>query len=172
MHHLAAVELRILDLAVELAIREQSCAAFAELHIGFRCLRVLPPQRPGVLGAAAHVAAAFQHDGPEAHLRQQQRGEQAAGAESHDDGPFLPLFRRFRDGMIGGIRRNADLPVAGQAPQHGGFVAHRDIDDADEQDAAVLLAGVVAALDRVRSSSSASAMARRARTARRSASGV
>ena len=36
VHHLAAVELRILDLAVELAVGEQARAALAELHVGLR----------------------------------------------------------------------------------------------------------------------------------------
>jgi hypothetical protein len=49
--HLAAVMVRVLDLAVELAVRERAGAAFAELHVRFRIEHRLAPQAPGVLGA-------------------------------------------------------------------------------------------------------------------------
>ena len=86
VHHLAAVELRILDLAVELAVGEQARPTLAELHVGFRRQDILAPQRPGVLRAATHVAAALEHDGLEAHLREQQRGEQPAGPKPMTSG--------------------------------------------------------------------------------------
>ncbi len=112
VHHLAAVELRVLDLAVELAVGEQARAALAKLHIGFGRQRVLLPQRPGVAGATAHVAAAFQHDGLEAHLRQQQRREQAAGTKAHDQRTFLEQCWRLRHRVIGRVRRDAHLSIA------------------------------------------------------------
>ena len=59
--HLAAVMVRVLDLAVELAVGERAGAAFAELHVGFRirapsgarsprcpwCARARPCRAPG-----------------------------------------------------------------------------------------------------------------------------
>ena len=47
----------------------------------------LAPEAPGVLGALAHHLAALEDERPEAHLRQDQRGEQAARAEADDDRP-------------------------------------------------------------------------------------
>ena len=120
VHHLAAVELRILDLAVELAVGEQARPALAELHVGFRRQDVLAPQRPGVLRAPAHVAAALQHDGLEAHLREQQRGEQAAGTEADDQRPFLQVRRapaRPGDRRCRGRRRPADRARGASAPR-------------------------------------------------------
>ena len=89
MHHLAAVEFRILDLAVEFAVGKQTRATLAKLHVGLRRQRVPLPQRPGVAGATSHVAAAFQHDGFEAQLREQQRGEQPTGTKPHDQRTFF-----------------------------------------------------------------------------------
>jgi hypothetical protein len=66
--HLAAVKLRVLDLAVQLAVGEGAGAAFAELDVRFRVQRVLAPQAPGVLGAFAHGLAALEDDWLEAHL--------------------------------------------------------------------------------------------------------
>ena len=88
VHHLAAVEFRILDLAVELAVGEQARPTLAELHVGFGRQDILAPQRPGVLRAPPHVTAALEHDGLESHLRQQQRGKQSAGTETDDDRPL------------------------------------------------------------------------------------
>ena len=83
--HLAAVVMRVLDLAVQLAVGERAGAAFAELHIGFRVQLAPPPQAPGVLGALAHHLAALQEDRAKAHLRQDQSGEQAARAGADHD---------------------------------------------------------------------------------------
>ncbi|MCY1344625.1 hypothetical protein D9M69_306640 [compost metagenome] len=147
VHHLAAVEPGVLDLAVELAVGEQAGTALAELHVGFRCQDLLAPQRPGVLGAPAHILAALQHDGLEAHLREQQRGEQAAGAEADDHWTLGQTRRRLADRVVVGVRRRADVLVIGEARQDGRLVAHLQVDDVDEQDDAVLLAGIVAALE-------------------------
>src|SRR3546814_18991346 len=54
VQHLAAVELRVLDLTVELAVAEQAGAAFTELHVRRRVQPALAPQAPGLLGALAH----------------------------------------------------------------------------------------------------------------------
>ena len=47
--HLAAMEVGVLDLAVQLAVREGAGAALAELDVRFGVQRVLAPQAPGVL---------------------------------------------------------------------------------------------------------------------------
>ena len=98
VHHLATVELRILDLAVELAVGEQPRPALAELHVGFGRQDFLAPQRPGVLRALAHVAAALEHDGLEAHLREQQRGKQTAGPKPTTSGRSVDAGGAFATG--------------------------------------------------------------------------
>ena len=147
VHHLAGVELRILDLAVELAVGKQPRTAFTELHVGFGAQHLLAPQRPGVLGAAAHVLAALEHDGLEAHLGQQQGGEQAAGTETHHQRALGQVGRRLADRVVAGVRRRTHVQVIGEARQHRRLVAHFQVDDVDEQDDAVLLARIVAALE-------------------------
>ena len=147
VHHLAGVELRILDLAVELAVGEQTGTAFAELHVGFRRQGLLAPQRPGVLGAAAHILAALQHDGLEAHLCQQQRGEQPTGAEAYHQRPLGQIRWSLTDRVVAGIRRRAHVVVVGKARQDCRLVTNLDVEDVDEQDDAVLLARIVAALE-------------------------
>ena len=97
---------RVADLAAELAVGKGAGAALAELDVGFRIEHAAAPQAPGVLGALAHRAAALEHDRAEAHLRQQQRGEEAAGAEADDHRP-----RRGAGGEVG--RRPGDEAVAG-----------------------------------------------------------
>lgn len=59
VQHLAAIVVRILDLAVQLAVGERPGPAFAELHVGFGVEHALAPQAEGVLGAFAHGLAAF-----------------------------------------------------------------------------------------------------------------
>src|SRR5690606_24369170 len=147
LSHLAGVELRILDLAVELAVGEQAGPAFTELHVGFGVQDLLAPQRPGVLGAAAHVLAALQHDGLEAHLRQQQRRKQPARAKPNDQLPLAQIGWCLPHRLIIGIRRRTDIAIIGQTPQYATLVAHFQNDDVDEQDDAVLLALVVAAFE-------------------------
>jgi hypothetical protein len=83
--HLAGQVTRVGDLAPELAVGEGAGAALAKLHVGLGVQLALAPQAPGVLGALAHRLAALQHDRAQAHLRQDQRGEDAAGAEADDD---------------------------------------------------------------------------------------
>ena len=84
VEHLARQVARVADLAPQLAVGEGAGAAFAELHVRLGVEHALAPQAPGVLGALAHRLAALQHDRPQAHLRQHQRGEDAAGAEADD----------------------------------------------------------------------------------------
>jgi hypothetical protein len=49
---------------------------------------MLAPQAPGVLRAFAHRLAALQHDRAETHLRQHQRGDNAARSHADDDRPL------------------------------------------------------------------------------------
>ena len=147
VHHLAPVELRVLDLAVELAVGEQPRPALAELHVGFGRQGLLAPQRPGVLGAPAHILATLQHNRLEAHLRQQQRGEQTARAEADYQRPLGQAGRRLSHRVVVGVRCRANVLVIGQARQNRRLIAYFQIDDVDEQDHAVLLARIVAALE-------------------------
>ena len=94
--HLAAVVLRVLDLAVELAVGEGAGAAFAELHVGLRVQHALAPEAERVLGALAHDLAALEDDRAEAHLRQDQAGEQAARPDADDDRTVGKTGRRMR----------------------------------------------------------------------------
>ncbi len=148
VHHLAAVELRILDLAVELAVGEQARPALAKLHVGFGRQDLLAPQRPGVLRSAPHIAAALEHDGLEPHLREQQRGKQPAGTEADRRcGRSVRRRRRLGDRVIGGVGREADLAILREALEHCRLVGDLHVDDADEEDAGVFLARVVAAFE-------------------------
>ena len=82
--HLARQVAWVADLAPQLAVAEGASAAFAELHIRFWVEHALAPQAPGVLGAFAHLATAFQHDRAQAQLRKHQRRKQAEGAKADD----------------------------------------------------------------------------------------
>ena len=126
---------RILDLAVELAVGEGAGAAFAELHVRFGIEHAAAPQAPGVLGAFAHHLAAIEDDRAEAHLRQDQAGEQAAGAGAdHHRARAGAVRRRLRDEAIVGVGRRHHMAVVGEPGEQRGFVAHRDVDRIDEQD--------------------------------------
>src|SRR6185369_1837125 len=105
LEHLAAMVLRVLDLAVELAVGEGAGAAFAELDVGIRVQLALAPQAPGVLSPLAHGLAAFDDDRAKTHLGQDQAGEQAAGAGADDDWPRLEVGRRPGDELVAGVRR-------------------------------------------------------------------
>ena len=143
----AAKELRILDLAVQLAVGERARAAFAELHVGFGVEHAFTPQAPGVLGALAHFGAAFEDDRLEAHLRQQQAGEDSARAETDHDRALAQVARRLADEFVADIRRHVDVTVVGELAQHLGLVAHFEVDGVDEAQFGGLFARVVAALE-------------------------
>src|SRR5690606_39368395 len=67
LHNLAAVKIRIFDLAVEFAIRKKTSTTLAKLNVGCRVEHAIAPQPPGILGALAHLLAAFQHQWSKAH---------------------------------------------------------------------------------------------------------
>jgi hypothetical protein len=134
LHHLAAQVARILDLAVELAVGEGAGAAFAELHVRFRVEHVLAPQAPGVLGPFAHVLAALQHDGVQAHLRQQQCREDAARAEADHHWPELGRYVCVVRMPVHHVRAAHHVRVAGETGQQRIFVdagVKRQVDDVD-----------------------------------------
>jgi hypothetical protein len=135
------------DLAVQFPIGEQACAAFAELHVRFGGEDALAPQVPGVLGAPSYFATALEHNGFEAHLRQQQRSEQAAGSKAHNHRSIRKRSRGLRDGMVGGVGRRTNVLISCEAFHDGRLVAHPDIQDVDEADDAVFLARIEAALE-------------------------
>ena len=72
LHHLAAEKSRILDLTVELAVREQSSTAFTELHVRLGRQHALSPQTPSVLSATPNVLASLENNGSVALLREDQ----------------------------------------------------------------------------------------------------
>ena len=96
LDHLAREMARVADLAPELAVGKGAGAALAELDVRFGIEHAAPPQAPGVAGALAHGAAALEDDRAEAHLRQQQGGEESAGPEADDHRPRPPRRRRSR----------------------------------------------------------------------------
>src|SRR5581483_5085332 len=98
--HFAPEMARVLDLAVQLAVRERAGAAFAELHVRFRIELRFPPEFPRILGALAHFLAALEHDRTKTHLRQQQRREQTTRAESYHHRAERQPHGRRRDELI------------------------------------------------------------------------
>ncbi len=132
--HLAAVVVRVLDLAVQLAVGERAGAAFAELHIRFRVQLAPAPQAPGVIGALANHLAALQKDRAKAHLRQDQSREQAAGAGSDHDRPWDLRGRRLRHEAVAQVGRNREIAVALASRQDRGFVPDVDIERVDQHD--------------------------------------
>ena len=87
--NLAAEMARVLDLRIEFAVGECAGAAFAELGVGGGVELGLAPEPERVDRALADDLAAFEDDGVEAHLGEDERCEEAAGAEADDDGAFL-----------------------------------------------------------------------------------
>ncbi|MNL37114.1 hypothetical protein D3C87_1592380 [compost metagenome] len=142
-----AEEFRVLDLAVELAVGECPRAAFAELHVGFRVEHAFAPQAPGVLGALAYFGAAFEDDRLEAHLRQQQPGENPARTEADDDRTRTQIDRRLAYRFVADIRRHADVTVIGELVQHRRLIANFKVDGVDEAQFGGLFARIVAALE-------------------------
>jgi hypothetical protein len=132
--HFAPEMARVLDLAVQLAVRERAGAAFAELHVRFRIELRFPPEFPRILGALAHFLAALEHDRTKTHLRQQQRREQTTRAESYHHRAERQPHGRRRDELIARIRRDRHAPIALQAREHGRLVLHFRIERVDERD--------------------------------------
>ena len=148
--HLAREVARVADLAPEFAVGEGAGAALAELHVRFGLQFAAAPQAPGVLRALAHRLATLQHDRPQAHLREHQRGEDAARPEAHHhrarSGRGRKVSRRMADEVVAGVGRGADARVGGVRLQHRGFVVEVAIDGVGQHDRA-LLARVDTALE-------------------------
>ncbi|MGT2494838.1 hypothetical protein ACU4GD_41620 [Cupriavidus basilensis] len=161
--------LRILDLAVQLAVGEGAGAALAELHVRLGIEHALAPQAEGVLGALAHFLAALQDDGLEAHLRQDQASQQSARPHAdHHRAQGRARRRCLRDEAVGHVRRHAPVRLAGHALDRRRFVRDFDIDDVGELDIGAL-AGIVRASEHGESGQAVGLLtpisARRARTA-------
>src|ERR1044072_4571218 len=131
--HLAASVLRVLDLAVQLAVGERAGAALTELHVRFRIEHGLAPQAPGVLGALAHDFAAFQDDRAKARLGKHQRGEEPARPCADHHRPRR-RWRRVGPEPIARIGRDCDVAVAFQALEQRRLVLHLDIQRVDQRD--------------------------------------
>ncbi len=135
----------ILDPRIELAVGKGSGAALAELDVRFRFKHRSPPQPPGILGPLAHRLAALDHDRAEAHLRQDQRGQQPAGARpDHHRARSAPALGRHHRKTIGGIGAGSDVRITRVPGQHRGLVRHHGIERIDQLDRR-LLARIVAA---------------------------
>ena len=145
LEYLSAAMLRILDLAVEFAIAEKTGAAFAELDVGFRVERFLPPEVPGVLRALTHRLASLQNNRPKPQLSQRQRSEQSAGSESNHQRTIVETFRRRGGGVVRNVRCRSDLAVCFESVQHACLVAHLAVHGIDEAQLGILLARVVTA---------------------------
>src|SRR6185437_291545 len=83
-----------------------------------------------------HDLAAFQHDRPEAGLRQDQGREQAAGTGTNYDGSLFQFLWSMGHKAVCHVWRRSDLGDV--ALQHGGFVANLSVDDIDENDGGFL----------------------------------
>ncbi|MNF41832.1 hypothetical protein D3C84_228700 [compost metagenome] len=144
---LAAMVLRVLDLAVQLAVGESPGTAFTELHVRFGVEHVLAPQAPGVLGALANFGAALENDRLEAHLCQQQAGKNAARAETDHYRAFAQALGGVADRLVADVRGLVDVAVFAELAQQCSFVAHAEVDGVDELQVGGFLARIVAALE-------------------------
>ncbi|MFN9966096.1 MAG: hypothetical protein ACK52N_04470 [Lysobacteraceae bacterium] len=150
VQHLAAEVALVADLAVELAVGKRARTALAVLHVRLGVQHFLAPQAEGVHGALAHLLAALQHDGLEAHLRQHECCEQPAGAHADHDRAQRLVRRRLGDDAVGRVGRRGHLDAVRlrlrrHALQHRRLIGDVDIHRVDQLDLAAL-AGVVAAL--------------------------
>ena len=132
--HLASQMARVFDLAVELAVGERTRSAFAKLYVGLGVENGFAPQSPGVLRPLPHDFAALQNDGPEPHLREQQRREQPARPRADDDGAQSQMLRRAGGQPVVDVGRGFDVFVPGKAREHGGFVFYLHIQRINQQD--------------------------------------
>src|SRR3546814_8128658 len=88
---------------------------------------------PGVLGTFAHFLAAVQDDRAKTHLRQDQSGEQAAGAEADHQWAMFGPGRRLGHEAIVRVRRRLHVRVVGVAPQQFGFARGVDVQRVDQR---------------------------------------
>ncbi len=80
-------------------------------------------------------------------MRQQQPGEDPAGAKTHHDRPLDQTFRRLAHHFVADVRGRVDVTVIGKLEQQGGFTLYVQVDGVDEAQLRGFLAGVVAALE-------------------------
>jgi hypothetical protein len=138
--------LRILDLAVKLAVREGTRAAFAELHVRFRVEHRLAPQPESILGTLAHGFAALKNDRTETHLGEDQPGKQAARAHADHDWTRRGESRRcLGNKTVRHVRRHAAMRHIGEPFKRGCFILYFDVDDVSELDVGALARVVRAA---------------------------
>ena len=105
-------------------------------------------RRPGILGPLAHRLAALQHDRPEAHLGQNQAGEQAARAGTDHHRALGQIGWRTGDEVVAHVRCDRDPPIIAQALQQPRLVAHLHVQRVDETDIGFLPRVIAAPEDR------------------------
>jgi hypothetical protein len=136
LQHAAAEMGGVAHAGPELAVGEGAGPALAELHVAFRRQHAAAPQGERVLRALAHHLAAFEDDGPEAHLRERERREQPARPRADHHRPVGQLLRRAGDMAVGHVRRGHHVRVTGEAGQGRRFVGHGHVQRVDQVDGA------------------------------------
>ena len=153
--HLACQVPWVADLAPQFAVRKSARTTFAKLHIRFGVEHTLAPQAPGIFGALAHGTAALQHDGAQAHLCQDQRSKEAAGAKTNHQWASAPgaieVKRGMTDESVAGVGAGAQVRITRKSQQHCGLVGlirQRAVQCVDQHHGGTLACVVAAFEDR------------------------
>ncbi|MFM2256606.1 MAG: hypothetical protein RIQ28_453, partial [Pseudomonadota bacterium] len=118
-----------------------------------------------ILGPLAHCFAAFNDDRVEAHLREDQGGEQTARPCADNHRPFaVPALRGHDREFVGSVWGGLHILVVGKACQYFGLVRHHAIDDIGQQDR-VLFAGIIAPAENLEAGEVRASIFRRAQIA-------
>ena len=80
------------------------------------------PQAPGIFGALAHTFATLQHDGFEAHLRQQQGGKYAARTKAHHHRAQRQRGGRVANRLVVHVGGGANVRMVFEPGQQQGFL--------------------------------------------------
>ena len=124
--YLASIVLRILDLAIQLAIRKRTCAAFTELRVRFRIKHAFAPHLECVLRPFTHSLAPFKHNRSKPRLRKDECSKQPRRSHPNHNGTSSQSKRRrrARNKLVSNIRRNTHSPISLQSIEHLCFIKH------------------------------------------------
>ena len=131
LQHLSAS--RIFDAGGQFPVRKCPCAAFAELDVVIHIQHACLPELVHSFLSAVHIAAPFQHNRLQTHLRQKKCRKHTRRTKAHYHRAFFHLTFAFRE-MIGQIRGFGHIFVPFHSCQHLAFIIHSHIHHADVMD--------------------------------------
>ena len=133
VEHFQSVVLWIFDLAIQLSVRESSCAAFAKLRIRFWIKCAILPHTKSVFRSLAHGLSALENNWAKTRLRQDESRKKSRWAHADHKRSVRLRGRCLRHKFVTRIWSLADAAIALHTRKQCGLIANFNIDRVHEE---------------------------------------